>query len=142
MLEHEMENRKMDNEKTCAALICESRWYLPSLNKFVGLAENVQVTDWPTDAEFIKNTAYRECDLPGEVWGEDISSRVKNQAGWLCAYHAHGDESVFIKATVADLWDVGAYMRELNARQADRPVRSSIALEENRTLENPDDELP
>jgi hypothetical protein len=126
----------MENDKTCAAMICESRWYLPTLKKLVGLSENVLVTDWPTDAQFIKNTAYRECGLPGEVWDEDVSCRVENQAGWLCAYHAHGDKSVFYEATVADLWDVGKYFAELNAKNASKPVQSSISLDEDFTFED------
>jgi hypothetical protein len=112
----------MDNDKTCGAMICESRWYLPTLNKLVGLAENVLVADWPTIAEFIKNTAYRECGLPGEVWDEDVSSRIENHAGWLCAYHANGDKSVLPNATLADLWDVGKSFTEWNAKSASRPV--------------------
>ena len=88
----------------------------PSARKLVGVSDNVHVVDWPTDARFIKNTAYKQCGLPGEAWDEHANCR-EDESGWLCAYHAHGDKSVPPTATVADLWDVGKWFDELNARQ-------------------------
>jgi hypothetical protein len=109
------ENRKMEKVKTCVAMTCESRWYLPGFKKVVSVDDNVHVVDWPADAQFIKNTAYGVCGLPGEVWDNDANCRAENGAGWLCVYHARGDESVLPAATVADLLDVGKLFAELNA---------------------------
>lgn len=99
-------------------MTCEARWYLPSFKKLASVNDNVQVLDWPTDAEFIKNAAYGVCGLPGVVWDNDADCRVEDGAGWLCAFHANGDKSVLPTATVAELFDVGKFFDELNARRA------------------------
>jgi len=106
----------MRNAKTCVAMICGGRWYLPSLKKTVSVEDNVRVLDWPADAEFIKNTTYGVCDLPGVAWDEHADIRAENEAGWLCAYHAYDDESVLPTATVADLLDVDELFRQLNSQ--------------------------
>ncbi len=95
----------MQGNKTCVAMTCCSRYYLPNVEKVVSVSDGVLVVDWPVDAEFIKNTAYGECGLPGEVWDSKANCRAEDEAGWLCAYHAHNDESVLPRTTVADLLD-------------------------------------
>jgi hypothetical protein len=107
---------EQDN-KACCAMICCARYWVPSLRRTVSVWDNVHVTDWPTDAEFIKNTAYDECELPGEVWDEHANMRAENEAGWLCAYHARGDKSVLPTAAVDDLPDVDKLFHELNLAQ-------------------------
>jgi hypothetical protein len=105
----------MENHKTCVAMICGARWNLPSSKKTVHVEGNVHVADWPTDALFIKNCCYGVCGLPGQVWDEHACIRAEDEAGWLCAYHAHGDESTLPTATVAELLDVDKVFEELNA---------------------------
>ena len=61
------------------------------------VADNRNVIDWPPDAEFVKNTAYAECGLPGEAWDED------GDEGWLCRAHATGDETALPTITLQEL---------------------------------------
>jgi hypothetical protein len=84
-------------------MICGGRWWVPSLGQTVHVWDNLHVTDWPVDAEFIKNTAYDECELPGEIWDQHANIRSDNGAGWLCRFHALGDESVLPTAAIGEL---------------------------------------
>ncbi len=54
------------------------------------------------------------------AWDEHPGIRAENEAEWLCAYHAYGDESVLPTATVADLLDVGELFRQLNSEMANK----------------------
>jgi hypothetical protein len=106
----EFEELTMTEEnKMCVAMICAARYWLPSLQKVVSVPGNVRVLDWPTDTEFIKNTGYSDCKLPGEVWDEkaNIWAAEGQKSGWLCAFHGRGDKSVLPTVTLYELFREG-----------------------------------
>jgi hypothetical protein len=76
------------NRGTCVAQVSEARWWVPSLNK------TVTSVDQPTaDAEFIKNTAYRQCGKPGVMWDEHANIRSEDGGGWVRAEHSVGAQA-------------------------------------------------
>jgi hypothetical protein len=89
-------------QKICVAMICYGRWWLPSQQRAVDVPGNVRVLDMPGDAEFVKNTGYGPCGLPGQIWDEHADNH-DDKPGWLCKWHAEADGSCLPPVFLQDL---------------------------------------